>query len=404
MKKLILGLALAFAANAAIAAVKIGDLWYELNTNEKTASVIDDKDYDPIERPWPYPSLKSVEIPIAVFDDWNEPYIVTSIGESAFSGCSGLKSVVIWAGVTSIGASAFSGCSGLTSVIIPNSVMSIGASAFSGCSGLTGVTIPSCVMSIGDEAFSFCPSLEYVVVLARTSPAGGNGMFDSVAENFAIFVPEGSVADYKWNRGWDDYEDRISEYRHVGGNVLAYVNGTTLGIVGSGAMDDFEDAASLPWAAVANEVTTVKVVEGVTLGKNALAGLPDDAIITLHTYTSSIGSMKGVLGASVPEECVVVTKESIQAAKAETVKIVNGQGELGVSVLSNADITASTAKWAPVKFTPDTQIGLSADGTKLVLPIPVAAQQGFMILQSGDVKAVPSDGGTSGFYMIKVVQ
>ena len=74
-----------------------------------------------------------------------------------------------------------------------------------------------------------------------------------------------------------------------------------------------------------------------------------------------------------------------------TVQIVNGQIELGVSVCSNADITASTAKWAPVKFTPDTQIGLSADGTKLVLPIPVAAQQGFMILQSGDAKAVPSD-------------
>ena len=88
----------------------------------------------------------------------------------------------------------------------------------------------------------------------------------------------------------------------------------------------------------------------------------------------------------IPEGHVAVSKESIAAAKAETVQIVNGQVELSVSVLSNADITASTAKWAPVKFTKDTQIGLSEDGTKLVLPIPVAAQQGFMILQSGDAK------------------
>ena len=101
---------------------------------------------------------------------------------------------------------------------------------------------------------------------------------------------------------------------------------------------------------------------------------------------------------------IAVTKESIQAAKAETVEIVGGMVYLGVSVLSNSDITASTANWAPVKFTEDTQIGLSADGTKLVLPIPVAAQQGFMILQSGDAKAVPADGEASGFYMIKVVQ
>ena len=97
-------------------------------------------------------------------------------------------------------------------------------------------------------------------------------------------------------------------------------------------------------------------------------------------------------------------KESIAAAKAMTVQVVNGQVALGVSVLSNADITVSSANWAPVKFAPDTQIGLSADGTKLILPVPVAAQQGFMILQSGDAKAVPSDANGYGrFFRIVVI-
>ena len=78
---------------------------------------------------------------------------MTSIGYSAFSGCSGLTSVEIPNSVTSIGYEAFCSCSGLTSVEIGNSVTSIGAYAFSGCSVLTSVNIPNSVTSIGNSAF-----------------------------------------------------------------------------------------------------------------------------------------------------------------------------------------------------------------------------------------------------------
>ena len=67
-----------------------------------------------------------------------------------------IKKVVIEDGVTSIGNRAFSDCSGLTSVTIPNSVTSIGSCAFSYCSGLTSLTIPNSVTSIGSSAFKYC--------------------------------------------------------------------------------------------------------------------------------------------------------------------------------------------------------------------------------------------------------
>ena len=101
------------------------------------------------------------------------PNSVTSIGDGAFRDCSGLTSVVIPNSVTSIGSQAFMGCSGLTSVTIPNSVTSIEYSAFEGCSGLTSVIIPDKVTSIGERAFSYCINLTSLVV------ESGNPVYDS---------------------------------------------------------------------------------------------------------------------------------------------------------------------------------------------------------------------------------
>ena len=84
------------------------------------------------------------------------PSSVTSIGEWAFGGCSGLTTVTIPSSVTSIGEWAFGGCKGLKSVTIPSSVTSIGDRAFFNCKGLTSVTIPKGV-KIGKDAFRGCP-------------------------------------------------------------------------------------------------------------------------------------------------------------------------------------------------------------------------------------------------------
>ncbi len=76
------------------------------------------------------------------------PSIVTTIGDSAFLGCSTLHSVSIPMSVTNIGDSAFAQCTGLQSVTIPDSVTYLGYGAFSTCASLTNASIGAGVRSI----------------------------------------------------------------------------------------------------------------------------------------------------------------------------------------------------------------------------------------------------------------
>jgi hypothetical protein len=81
---------------------------------------------------------------------------VKSIGSSAFHS-SGFKILNWWpTGTTSISDNTFQNCSTLTSVTSVGSVKSIGTSAFDMCTTLSAITIPNTVTNIGLGAFSRC--------------------------------------------------------------------------------------------------------------------------------------------------------------------------------------------------------------------------------------------------------
>ena len=169
------------------------------------------------------------------------PNSVTSIGDCAFYGCSGLTELILPNSVRSIGDIAFTYCSGLEKItvesgnscydsrdncnsiidtefntlivgcknsVIPNSVTSIGYYAFYGCSGLTELTLPDSVASIGDGAFICCSDLSKITSLAEIPPVCGSGVFDRVNKtNCELIVPIVSVTAYKQAEVWNEFSN-----------------------------------------------------------------------------------------------------------------------------------------------------------------------------------------------------
>lgn len=131
-------------------------------------------------------------------------------GEPKFT----LTSIILPNSITSIGESAFQGCSNLRGELtIPSSVTSIGKLAFDGCENLLGeLTLPKSLTSIGDYAFRQCSGFSSARSLNPTPPAIGSGVFRSRSFRL-LYVPSKAVAAYNEASGWS-YLDIISK-NHV---------------------------------------------------------------------------------------------------------------------------------------------------------------------------------------------
>lgn len=96
-------------------------------------------------------------------------YTVTSIGHSAFYGCTTLKDITIPGSVKVIGMYAFYDCARLRTVVMEEGVEQIADDAFAACGNLRTVTIPKSVIDISDWAFSeIMDYFEYIIGYANS--------------------------------------------------------------------------------------------------------------------------------------------------------------------------------------------------------------------------------------------
>jgi hypothetical protein len=268
------------------------------------------------------------------------PNSVTSIGQQAFYSCTSLNSATIGSSVTTIGDYAFQGCSALTSITIPDSVTSIGVSAFQyctllasvtlpinplfttigiaaffQCSALTSITIPNSVTSIGDQAFYSCTSLNSAIIGSSVTTIG-NSAFQSCSALTSVTIPNSVTI----------IGQQAFQYCTLLASVTLPINPLFITI----GTQVFQFCSALTSVTIPNSVTSI--------GNNAFQ------YCTLLA-SATIGSSVTTIGISAFEGCSALTSVTIH----NSVISIGDQAFAGCSSLTSLSIGSSV-----------TSIGVSA--------------------------------------------
>ncbi len=347
----------------------------------------------------------SIVIPSSVVYQGNT-YRVTSIGSSAFVGCSGLTSIAIPNSVASIHDEAFMGCSGLTSVIIPYSVTSIGYGVFIGCSSLVSVTIPSSMTYIGPATFKGCSSLSSVTIPNSVRLIGNLAFYNctgltkiiSEIENplivddvfscndkdiyasATLVVPPGKKSIYQNTNGWNLFsnivEAELIGYEFESGGIRYRIGQNNTVSVISKKGGYYSGDVVIPSSVVYHEKTySVKSIE------YAFAFCDDLTSVTIPNSVTSIGQWafyeSSLPSLTIPNSVMSIGFEAFKLCSLTSVTIPSSVALIGPGAFSDCGRLATVVSEMenPCEIVSDAFSYINANATLIVPPGTKSAYQ-----------------------------
>ena len=214
--------------------VQIGDLYYNLNAEDKTAEVTYEQRYGYSQFTSNYLGLYVVDVPESVEYE-NATYSVTSIGDGAF-GYSSLKKITLPSTIKRIGGEAFGGCGSLKTIHLPENVQTIDPAAF------------LCVEPPIDETYNYNSDFQSITVDENNKYfASKDGVLFNKSFTTLISYPVGKTGGYTMPSTVESIE-RLAFYvscyltkiiipdnvRHIGYDAFVLMPNLDTVIVGNG--------------------------------------------------------------------------------------------------------------------------------------------------------------------------
>ena len=239
---------------------------------------------------------------ITSFSELAEFTKVTEIPDSAFFGCTSLKTFGVPNGLKRFGKSAFEGCSVLKMPPLTTALQEFAERSFFDCDGLTTVAIHPNIKRIGDGAFGNCSSLtSFNVYSTNKDYVGLNGIIFTKDTTEVVAYPAAkATAAFTVTK---DIVKTIHPYAFSGAYKLKSINLHKIETIGEYAFEECEG------------LTQVTFTEGLrTIGEGAFSNCTNLQAITIPANVQSIGA-KAFEGMPSAVRCQVAWETPLEIAE-----------------------------------------------------------------------------------------